>query len=163
MARKAKNPHDMQCGLFTTDQAPLHLPTCEEMQRDVKLTREHKAIGAFLSEHPVDPWKAKFAERVTHGCGDSHAMIEARVDIFVIGLVTDFDERGRIAWLKVEDETGECGVLCFSDEIERYRFALSKWDISAFSLAVRFDANRAPTLQLKKAHRLAKFNYSSKL
>lgn len=163
MARKAKNPHEIQAGLFSTEQAPLHLPTCEEMQRDVKLTREHKQLGAFVSEHPVDPWKAKHASKITHGCSDYHGMLDKQRDIVVVAIVTDVEERGRIAWVKIEDDTGSCDVLCFSDELERYRFALSKWDISAFSLSMRFDAHRAPAVQLRKAHRLAKFNYSTKL
>lgn len=161
--KKATHRDPSQAGLFSIDQAPLKLPVCDEMSRDELLSGERRVLGAFVSGHPVDPFKIKHAGRYTHGVSQHHQMIETDGRIVVIGLVVDVIERGRIYWIKIEDETGEAEILCFSDEYERFRFALSKWDISAIGITIRRDAHRAPALQLKQATRLGRFAYEPRL
>lgn len=161
--RKASKKSAGQGGLFSTEQAPIHLPQCEEMSRDALLSGERRVLGTFVSGHPVDPFKASHAGRYTHGCSQHHEMIADGGRIVVIGLIVEVIPRGRISWVKVEDETGEAELLCFSDEMERFRFALSKWDISAILIGIRHDAHRAPALQLKRATRLGRFAYEPRL
>jgi DNA polymerase III alpha subunit len=165
MVRKATKPRENQPSLFSIEQAPLVLDSCEEWPENVRLSREFDILGTFVSAHPVDAYREKHIAKLTHRPGDYHGMVEFKGRICVLGIVMASvppTPTRRVGFVTVSDPCGSAEYLVFSDDWDRYCFAMRKWDISAFSLAVRHSPNRAPALQVKSAARLGTFEFSRK-
>jgi DNA polymerase-3 subunit alpha len=147
--------HAGQVGLFaapTVEDLPLaDLPDWPD---DTRLWHERRVLGAFVSGHPVIPRREARADSFTHRCRDSFDMersVGAR--IVVAGLVRRYEQRPRIAFLTLEDETGAFDCIAFSDEFERFAHCLMVNAILAVQLKPRFDNDRR-SLQLVNAFRL---------
>lgn len=135
----------------------LALPELPEWSEDERLWRERKALGAFLTGHPVIPRREKRPGAYSHRCRESHDMLRSGgARIVVAGLVRRYDRWARIAFLTLEDETGALDVIAFNDEADRFASMLMVGAILAVKLKPRFDNDRS-SLQLIDAHRLGHF------
>ncbi|MEP1879646.1 MAG: DNA polymerase III subunit alpha, partial [Roseibium sp.] len=109
---------------------PLQLPDVAGWTPDVRLQREHAAIGFYLSAHPLDeydellekmrvqPW-AKFAEAVKKGASAGR----------LAGTVISKQERktktgNKMGIVRFSDGTGQFEGLLFKEKLEQFRDAL---------------------------------------
>ena len=110
-----------------SDERPLLLPVVEPWLPAEKLTREHDAVGFYLSAHPLDEYRpvlekmrvqtwAAFAESVRHGATAGR----------LAGTVTAREERrirsgNRMAVVHLSDPTGSYEGVLFSEGLAEYR------------------------------------------
>lgn len=133
----------------------VELPDWSEHER---LWHERKALGGFVSGHPLNRYRDKVAGRVTHRCHE-HADIMASgsgVRLVVAGLVHDFRRFPRISYMTLGDGTGTLEIIAFNDEADRFAHCLMRDAIIACKVKARHDANRS-SLQLVDAFRLGHF------
>lgn len=156
-----QRPHEAlgQGGLFA--EAPiedlkfLELP---EFPQDELLWRERVATGAFLTGHPLDRYRDKLVGKTTHVCREGFDMLGSgtSVRIVVAGLVRSFRRAPRMAFVTLEDHTGTIDVMAFSEEADRYAYALEQDSLVALQLKPKYDNDRS-SLRILKAHQLGRF------
>lgn len=129
----------------------------EDWDLHTKLWHERKVLGSFVSGHPVNSYRGKFAGKTTHVCRDRHTIeTEMPERCVVAALIRRVEVKPRIAFITLEDPTGALDLIAFNDEVERYAHCLHKDMVIAASLRVRRDGDRVG-LQLLAAHKLGYF------
>lgn len=145
-----------QAGLFgdavTEDLNLIELPEWDE---DTKLYNERKALGCFLTGHPILKARAKYERSITHTCRERDDMLrsDSRSRIVVAGMIVRYEIAGRIAFLEVQDQTGTLDTILFSEEQQRFAHCLMVNSLVALKLKPRHSETRS-SLQLIEAHRL---------
>lgn len=142
----------------------LKLVDLPEWDEDTRLYFEHKALGLYLTGHPILKVQDKYRKTITHVCRERSDMLrsDTRSRIVVAGLITRFEPRGRIAFLDLEDDTGKLDLMMFSDEMQRLARMLMPNALVALKLRPRHSETRS-SLQVIDGHRLGHFrpNYDA--
>lgn len=139
------------------DMKIVQLPDWDEA---TKLYYERKALGTFLTGHPILFVKEKYQRRVTHTCSEESSMLQCdrNTRIVVAAMVSKVEtsRSGRVNSVYLEDQTGRFIAIAFSDDMERYASCLMPNALVAVQLRPRHDGDRS-SMQLIKASRLGHF------
>jgi DNA polymerase III alpha subunit len=150
-----------QGGLFDTAAEPLPVPAMIEVEPAPaleRMRRQHKVLGAFVGEHPVQTLKPATLARRTHTCRERHRMLDSPEGVLAVVFVRELKPRGRITFLTVEDETGELEVLCFHEAFERNQWAIQPGMLTALQLEPRHDPSHGSSMLLLRAHKLGQMD-----
>ncbi len=90
-----------------------------------KLTKEREVTGFFISGHPLRKYDLEYRSFATIALGETE---EVNSDLMVraCGTITQlekkFDKSNReMAFLKIDDYSGNCDCICFSKTFEKYK------------------------------------------
>ncbi|MEO0466629.1 MAG: DNA polymerase III subunit alpha [Pseudomonadota bacterium] len=142
--RAAEDRAGGQGGLFADDAASVRapLPKTKAWNGQTKLDEEFKAIGFYLSGHPLDDLLDTIdRERVTltHEIADK---AEDGKPLELIGVVRDRSERparrgGKFAFVTLSDPTGEVELMIFPETLEQTRDLLAKGSAVSITCGVK--------------------------
>lgn len=158
--RKKEKAGAGQGSLFgDSDLAPPTYAEFPDWDQATKLYYERKALGTFISGHPIDICRAKWEGKPTHNCSQQYDMLLSggNTRIVVVGLLERVDERGRVVLMELSDHVGRCEIMTFRDEFERFEFALQKNNVIAAKLQPRYRAGNQGSLMLANAAKLYSF------
>ncbi len=147
-------------------------PGVPEWPHDEILAHEKELLGFYVSGHPLDSYRGNFeSSKLTKlGALDEIDTSGKPVSVWVAGLVNKSEVRYSkkdnrpFATLLLEDFTGQCEVMCWSDEYEKHKELLQPGIVLGLrcrcSQDQRTEQNRltlydAKQLQPKKARRRA--------
>ncbi len=109
------------------ERRPLLLPVAEPWLPAEKLTREHNAVGFYLSAHPLDEYRTVLGKmRVQTWAEFSEAVRNGATAGRLAGTVTARQERrirsgNRMAVVQLSDPTGSFEAVLFSETLAEYR------------------------------------------
>jgi DNA polymerase-3 subunit alpha len=114
--------------LGTGDQPTSKPPTTAKRKIDPKtfLTFEKEALGFYLSGHPLEKYSIEIQSFATHTVAqlaeqrDESQVILGGV-VSAVKLITQKSSGGQMAFITIEDLTGTCEVIVFSDLLESKR------------------------------------------
>lgn len=154
-----KNESAGQESLFGYDDAAdLKMIELPDWDDDTKLYYERKALGCFLSSHPVLLCQNKWETAATHTCSKYYEMTQLpNSRIVVPAFIEKMEVRPRIAFLKVSDHTGQMDIMTFRDDYDRMAHCLRENNVVAFKLRPRYRESTA-SMQFTDAHFLYSFS-----
>jgi DNA polymerase-3 subunit alpha len=111
----------------STDDRPILLPVVDPWLPAEKLTREHEAVGFYLSAHPLDEYGPVLEKmRVQTWAGFNESVRNGATAGRLAGTVTDREERrirsgSKMAVVHLSDPTGSYEAVLFSEGLAEYR------------------------------------------
>jgi DNA polymerase III alpha subunit len=154
LAKQRDKGGDKQGSLFSSDDTPsisyVRLP---DWGLATKLWYERKALGTFVSSHPVELCRPKWEGKTTHGCGDHGGICDAEGRIVVAGLIEKFVVRPKVFFLELTDLTGRIEVMGFNDDLEKIRHVIALDSVVAVKIEPYY-RDFTPSFRVKDAHRL---------
>ncbi|MEO1398911.1 MAG: OB-fold nucleic acid binding domain-containing protein, partial [Pseudomonadota bacterium] len=142
--RAAEDRAGGQGGLFGAEESGVRapLPSAKAWNGQTKLDEEFRAIGFYLSGHPLDDVLESIdRDRVTL----AHEIADRAEDgraIELIGVVLDRVEKparkgGKFAFLTLSDPTGQVELMVYPETLSEERDKLNKGDAVAITTSVR--------------------------
>jgi DNA polymerase-3 subunit alpha len=123
------NSHD----LFTTSEGEVQrvapsLQEIEEWPNSRKLAEEKKALGYFISGHPLDQYRDELKSFTSNTIAGLEELIDGR-EVTVGGIITKVSTKldkknNTMAFATLEDYSGQLEMIIFSDAYEKYKPAL---------------------------------------
>lgn len=109
----------------TTSLAAPTLPEIDPWSKAEILKYERERTGFYVSGHPLDDFKAEAEAVSTAYAGDPDSFEEGEEHRFC-GIITDINKRttkrGKpIAFVTIEDFTGQAEIVCFSRTLDQYQ------------------------------------------
>jgi DNA polymerase-3 subunit alpha len=106
-------------------------PPAEEWMPKELLANEKESLGFYISGHPLDRYTSEIRRFTTATCANCMEKGE-RNEVILAGVINAFTERpmksglGKIAYFKLEDQTGQIEFFVSSKKLEEYREILSR-------------------------------------
>ncbi|RJQ51794.1 MAG: DNA polymerase III subunit alpha [Nitrospiraceae bacterium] len=119
-ARFLKEKNSGQESMFGMQQSdPLRMTEVEEWGEDTRLMMEKEALGFYITGHPLNKYRDKFAELSITPTHELQEM-EEKQDVNIGGLVRDLKQiqtrsRDLMAYITIEDLYGTIEVIVFPD------------------------------------------------
>ena len=124
----AAAPAPQPGGVAAAGPAP-DFPALEEFPPKQKLAFEKESLGFYLSGHPLDRYRPDL-DRFKATPASELEQAADRTEVSVGGVVVDFRDRplksgnGRMCFFKLEDQSGQVEVVCFSKPFAEYEEVL---------------------------------------
>ena len=112
--------NDNQSSLFGSTDITLNLEEPKaEITKQQKLYWERELLGIYISGHPLDDIKIEGKNNIEKVLSGKE--YDEKEVLCIINQVKELStERGRIAFLNIEDSTGSINAACFSDVFNNY-------------------------------------------
>ncbi|ASK27069.1 DNA polymerase III subunit alpha [Neisseria chenwenguii] len=116
-----KNANANQGGLFDMMEdaiEPVALEPCEAWSESEKLAEEKNVVGFYLSGHPFGPYASEVRLIAPTKLGRLKPQDSARVAGFATAVRTMMGKRGKIAFVTLEDQSGQVEILISGQTLE---------------------------------------------
>jgi DNA polymerase-3 subunit alpha len=121
-----KSMHSDQGSLFGEDTSHITLRECEPMSDDDRLTMEREILGVYVTGHPLDPFKERFAKSKHNIAMIHEGEIKPDQKIIIGGIIDIVKEittkKGKkMAFITLTDFTGSIEAVVFPKTYESNR------------------------------------------
>jgi len=104
------------------------LPDLDDWSSSQKLTEEKKALGFYISGHPLDQYRDELNSFTSNTIGNLELLNDGR-EVTIGGILTKLNTKidkknNTMAFATLEDYTGQLELIIFSDTFEKFRAKL---------------------------------------
>jgi DNA polymerase-3 subunit alpha len=137
-----------------------NLPEWEERER---LRLEKNALGLYLTGHPMDEYESEIKQLRSHKLSDlaedDGKQTYKKVPVVLAGLVsairTQNTDKGKRAFVQLDDKTAYYEVFIFSDVYEEYEHLIQKEEVLVIEGSLNTDFSGNMRLRINTLHDIA--------